>query len=87
MNVQCADGRSPLNHACLCGQLLPATLLIDAGADMTLVDGIGQTALDMAEWHVEHDAAPPAAGAEPPSAAQLQEHRDLVALLKARGAP
>jgi len=35
---------------------------------------------------VRKDAETPVAGAEPPTAAQLQEHRDLVALLEARGA-
>ena len=68
------------------GHLAAATLLLDAGADLALLDNAGDSALTWAERRVVADAAPPAAGAEPPSAAQVMEHTALVALLKARGA-
>jgi hypothetical protein len=46
----------------------------------------GWSALIWAERCVAADAAPPAAGAEPPTVAQAAEHKALVQLLKARGA-
>ena len=51
-----------------------------------LLNNAGESALQWAEYRVVVDAAPPAAGAEPPAAAQVAEHKALVALLEARGA-
>ena len=62
------------------------TVLLDAGADVALLTNAGTSALIWAERCVAADAAPPAAGATPPTAAQRREHKSLVALLKARGA-
>jgi hypothetical protein len=74
-------------NACEAGRLTAATPLLDAGADLALLDNIrGWSALQWAEHRVTLDAAPPAAGTEPPSAAQRREHRALVELLKALGA-
>jgi ankyrin repeat protein len=76
-------------NACQFGHLAAATLLIDGGANLALLDNAfrsNRSALHWAERRVAQDAAPPSVGAAPPTAAQLQEHRDLVALLRARGA-
>jgi len=65
---------------------MAATLLIGFGVDLALLSNAGWSALRLAEWRVAQDAAPPAAGAAPPSSAQRKEHADLVMLLKMHGA-
>ena len=62
---------------------LAHTAHIALGANLALLDNAGHSALWWAERRVELDAAPPAAGAAPVTAAQRKEHRALVALLKA----
>jgi ankyrin repeat protein len=87
VDAQTDEGSTPLHmDACSEGRLMAPTLLLDRGADLALLDNAGRSALRWAELCVAHDAEPPAVGTEPPTAAQLREHRDLVALLKARGA-
>jgi len=86
VNARADNGATPLICACDKGHLAAATLLLDAGANLALVTNGGHSALFYAERRVELDAAPPAAGAKPPTAAQVAEHKALVALLKARGA-
>jgi hypothetical protein len=86
VNAQADNGATPLMGACDRGHLAAATLLLDAGADLALLNIVGWSALRWAERCVALDAAPPAAGAAPPTAAQRREHKALVALLKARGA-
>jgi hypothetical protein len=86
VNAQSGNGRTPLMGACYAGQLASATLLLDAGADLALRDNAGWSALRNAKLRVAADEAPPEAGAGPPTAAQVAEHKALVALLKARGA-
>jgi hypothetical protein len=72
--------------ACWQGHLAAAAALLDRGANLALLANNGISALRIAKHRVRKDAETPVAGAEPPTAAQLQEHRDLVALLEARGA-
>jgi len=79
-------GPRPLLGACDSGHLAAATLLLDAGADLVLLDNAGRAALRWAERRVQLDDEEPAEGAEPPTAAQRAEHKAVVALLKARGA-
>jgi hypothetical protein len=79
------------------GHLMAATILIAAGANLTLLNA-GRSALFFAERRVRRDAlapaappaAPPAAGAAPPPAvvteADRAEHKALVAMLKLHGA-
>ena len=86
VNARADNGATPLINACIEGHLAAATLLIDAGADLALLDNTGHSALIWAERRVVRNAAPPAAGTKPPTAAQRREHKALVALLKARGA-
>jgi hypothetical protein len=86
VNVRDNDGVTPLILACDAGHLAAATLLLDAGADLALLDNVGDSALRCAERRVELDDEEPEEGAEPPTAAQRREHRALVKLLKARGA-
>jgi ankyrin repeat protein len=86
LNAQTTNGITPLMQACDKGHLAAATLLLDAGADLALLSNAGHSALAYAERRVARDAALPAAGAAPPTAAQVAEHAALVALLKARGA-
>ena len=73
-------------NACSHGHLMAATILIGAGADLALLNNAGESALRLAEELVARDAAPHAAGVAPPTAAQREEHKAIVALLKARGA-
>ena len=86
LNAQDDNGDMPLMYACANGNLMAATALIGAGADVDLLNHAGWSALRHAERLVTRDAVPPAAGAEAPTAAQLEEHRRVVALLKAHGA-
>ena len=86
VNARANNGRTPLISACGAGHLAAATLLLDAGADLALLTNAGWSALRFAERRVAVDAAQPAAGAAPPTSAQIVEHKALVALLKARGA-
>ena len=46
---------------------------------------VGDSALRLAERLVARDAAP-AAGAAPPTAAQREQHKTIVAMLKGHGA-
>jgi ankyrin repeat protein len=85
-NAQSNDGCTPLMAACGDGHLAAATLLIDSGANLALLSNHGWSALRCAEQRVAQDAEPPEEDEEPPTAAQRKEHRNLVALLKARGA-
>jgi ankyrin repeat protein len=84
INAQADNGRSPLIITSAKGHLAAATVLLNAGAELALLDNAGDSALQWAERCIAWDAAPPAAGAEPPTAAQVAEHKVLVALLKAR---
>jgi ankyrin repeat protein len=86
VNAQTNNGATPLTCACENGQLTTAILLLDASADLALLSNGGHSALFYAERRKAADAAPPAAGAAPPTAAQVAEHKALVALLKERGA-
>jgi hypothetical protein len=86
VDAQTITGSSPLTCACENGQLAAATLLLDAGADLALLTNGSWSALIWAERCVAPDAAPPVAGATPPTAAQVVGHKTLVQLLKARGA-
>ncbi len=86
VNAQADNGATPLILACEEGRLAAATVLLDASADLALLSNAGWSALRCAEQCVALDAAPPAEGAAPPTAAQSCEHKALVALLKARGA-
>ena len=86
LNAQDAFGTSPLMDACAKGHLMAATLLIGHGADVNVLNHAGESALHLAKHLVTRDAAPPAAGAEARTAAQLEEHKQVVALLKAHGA-
>ncbi len=86
VDAQENDGRTSLINACDKGHLAAATLLLDAGADLALLTNAGWSALRYAERRIVRDAAPPAAGATPPTAAQVAEHKALAQLLKARGA-
>ena len=86
VDAQETDGRTSLINACDKGHLAAATLLLDAGADLALLTNAGWSALRYAERRVELDDAEPDEGEEPPTAAQVAEHKALVALLKARGA-
>jgi hypothetical protein len=86
INAQDNDGRTPLTCACEHGQLATATLLLDTSADLALLDNGGWSALRCAERRVEIDDEEPEEGEEAPTAAQVAEHKALVALLKARGA-
>ena len=72
--------------ACVKGHLMAATLLIAHGADVNLLNHAGVSALRLAERLVARDAAPSAAGAAAPTAAQKKEHKQVVALLKAHDA-
>ena len=65
LNAQDDDGHTPLIDACSTGQLAVATLLLDAGADLALLDNVGSSALRCAEIRVELDDAEPAEGNEP----------------------
>ena len=86
VNAQADNGATPLISACENGQFAAATLLLDAGADLALLNNAGWSALRYAERRVELDDEEPDEGEEPPTAAQVAEHKALVALLKARGA-
>ena len=86
LNAQANDGCTPLIRASIKGNLAAATLLLDAGADLALLDNVGDSALSCAERRVESDDEEPDEDEEPPTAAQRREHKALVALLKARGA-
>ena len=72
---------------CAEGHLAAATLLLDAGADLTLLDNEGDSALSCAEFRVwldDEDEDEPDEGDEAPTAAQRREHKAVVALLEAR---
>ena len=86
LNAQSDSGRTSLISACDNGHLAAATLLLDAGADLALLDVDSDAALWWAENLVQLDDEEPEDGAKPPTAAQRAEHEALVALLKARGA-
>ncbi len=86
INARADVGRTPLISACAKGHLAAATLLLDAGADPALLDNAGWSALRYAALRVELDDEEPEEGEEAPTAAQVEEHKALVALLKARGA-
>jgi ankyrin repeat protein len=86
INTQADNGATPLTCACDTGHLAAATLLLNAGADLALLTITGHSALFYAERRVELDGEEPEEGAEPPTAAQVAEHKALVALLEARGA-
>jgi ankyrin repeat protein len=86
INVQDEHGTTPLMDACKEGNLMTATILIGAGADLALLDNNGKSALRFAVQLVRRDAAPPAAGVEPVAPASREEHKALVAVLKAHGA-
>jgi ankyrin repeat protein len=86
VNSQADDGVTPLVDACIEGHLAAATLLLDAGADPALLNNGGWSALRLAERRVEIDGEEPEEGEEAPTAAQVEEHKALVALLKARSA-
>jgi hypothetical protein len=87
LNSQTNLGNTPLMLACKEGHLMAAAALIGLGADLALLSNAGASALRCAEGCVARDAAPPAAGAAPASAALLKEHEQVVALLKVLGAP
>jgi len=86
VNAQSNSGLTPLMYACLEGHLMAVTLLIGHGANLAVLSNVGNSALQYAEWRVAQDAAPPAAGAAPATAAQREQHLALVALLKASAA-
>ena len=87
LNAQDADGFTPLMYACAEGHLLAATTLIDAGADLSLLNHAGDSALGSAEARVEADGEEREDGdEEAPTVAQKAENEQLVAMLKARGA-
>ena len=82
LNAQDNDGDTALMDACGKGHLLAATLLIGHGANLALLNIAGRSALRLAERRVALDAAQPAAGAAPATAAAHKEHKRVVALLK-----
>ena len=99
VNARSASGVTPLMEACACGHLMAATLLIASGADVHLRNNAGGSALDLARNLVRQDAQqpprpPPAAVSAPvlvappilPTAAQIAEHKKVVAQLEAHGA-
>jgi hypothetical protein len=81
--------------ACRQGHLMAATLLIGHGADLALLNNAGVSALRLAEELVasdeeegdDEDDDDDEEDATQPRAAQHEEHRCLVALLKAHHAP
>ena len=86
INTLTNDGCTALIGACDPGILAAARVLLDAGADLTLRDHAGWSALDYAEDRVERDDEEPDEDEEAPTAAQRREHKALVRLLKKRGA-
>ena len=97
VNAQDNDGSTPLMDACLDGHLMAATLLIAHGANLALLDINGDSALAVAEQLVEDDEGEDGEGKEGEAEdakrerlsarAKLHEqHRFLVATLKAHGA-
>ena len=86
VNAQTNDGFTPLMETCFMGHLIAATILIALGADLALLNNAGRSALRFAESRVAQDAVPPAAGAAPLTAAQREEHKKVVTLLKMHGA-
>ena len=82
INAQDGVGDTPLTDACAEGQLMAATILIGAGANLALLNNAGRSALVIAERLVRRDAAPPAAGAEPVAPALREKHKAIVAMLK-----
>ena len=48
VNVADVDGRTPLHLAALHGNLATVSMLLDCGADFTLRDRFGRTAVDEA---------------------------------------
>ena len=85
VNAQENLGHTPLKWACVKGHLMAATILIAAGADLALLDNYGNSALRLAEWP-EMDDEEPSERDNTPTAAQREEHKALVRLLKERGA-
>ena len=86
VNAQANNGCTPLINASDKGHLAAATLLLDAGADLALLNNAGWSALHYAEDRVERDDEEPEEGEDAPTAAQRREHKALVKLLKQRGA-
>jgi len=86
LNAQANDDNSPLMDACRMGRLMAATLLIAFGADLTLLNSAGESALHLAKQRVLDDTAPTAAGKAPPTAERREERKRVVALLLAHGA-
>ena len=86
LNAQDDDGCTPLISACAEGHATAAIALLGAGADARVPNTAGNSALRCAELLVARDAGPPASGAEAPSAAQKEEQKQVVTLLKAHGA-
>ena len=86
VNAQADNGATPLLNASERGNLAAAMLLLDAGADLALLDNAGWSALRWAERRVEINDEEPEEGEEAPTAAQRREHKALVKLLKKRGA-
>jgi hypothetical protein len=78
--------------ACSQGHLMAATILIGLGADLALLNNAGESALRLAEMRMEQDDEELDEDEEddedalPPTAAQREEHKALVKLLKERGA-
>ena len=98
LNAQTTTGFTPLMETCLQGHLMAATLLIGNGADLALLNNAGESALRIAEELVASDEEEGDEGddeddeddnedATPPRDARHEEHRCLVAQLKAHHAP
>lgn len=52
IDIQDRTGQTPLHSSCLCGHLENVQLLVEAGANMTILDGRGLIPLDMAKlWN------------------------------------
>ena len=77
LDAQNDFGYTPLMYACVNGCLMAATALIDAGADVNLLSHAGESALCLTERIVAELT---------PAAAQRDEHRAVVALLRVHGA-
>ena len=85
INAQDADGLTPLMETCLKGHVMAATLLVEHGADLALLNNGGQSALRLAEDKARN-AAWHGAGEEPLAAAPRADYWRIVALLRERGA-
>ena len=82
--------RTPLIVACMFGYLGAATVLVGAGASLEPRSNIGVSALGWAlrrKRKSEGGEPEDAGGDAPPSEAQKEQHRALVAMLRALGAP